>query len=487
MDIAYAVRIRTGFQYVLDQLAPCSPYGAELARRPRLYAPHERDALEREWRNVQAALAGMRAQRASFDKINHLMMQLHDIRGTLRRAHAETLTEIELFEVKRFLLQLGLLAPAFAAVAQGFEGIGIMALPQALALLDPDGSRSAGFSVSSAYAKPLAAAREAKRTLEIALRQTPDGPERTQLLNERRQVVAREEAEVLAVRRQLTESLRPYLDAMLENAEMIGRFDFICQKAALAETHGAVMPRIGVGGLRFARMQNPETAHTLAEKGRAFTRVSIEAPQGVTIITGANMGGKSVALSTLVLQVLLCQAGFFAFAEAAETALFDQIFFISEDLTDREAGLSSFGAEVVRIRDALRAVQSGAYCFLALDEPARGTNPREGKALVAALATRLGAQACVAVLATHYDGVGTRAQAHYQAAGLRAMPHAAPGDDPLALIARHMDYGLLRVDAQTRAPQEALTVCRLLGLDGAVLAGMESALQDNCEGNMQDS
>lgn len=61
MEISFEQRRELGFQYVLDLLAPCSPYGAELVRKPRFFAPREREALEAEWANVQAAIDGCRA------------------------------------------------------------------------------------------------------------------------------------------------------------------------------------------------------------------------------------------------------------------------------------------------------------------------------------------------------------------------------------------------------------------------------------------
>jgi len=138
---------------------------------------------------------------------------------------------------------------------------------------------------------------------------------------------------------------------------------------------------------------------------------------------------------------------------------------------------------VLRLEGILRSVKGGAYCFVALDEPARGTNPREGAALVRALVKAFGAQKAVAIVATHYDGVAGAAAARYQAAGLKGLPPTPPPEgDRLSFIARHMDYGLTRVHGDAKTPREALTVCRLLGLDAQVLGEMELALKAGEEG-----
>ena len=56
-------------------------------------------------------------------------------------------------------------------------------------------------------------------------------------------------------------------------------------------------------------MINPELCDLLQEQGRAFVPVSISLDWGAAVITGANMGGKSVAMKTVALNVLLLQAG----------------------------------------------------------------------------------------------------------------------------------------------------------------------------------
>lgn len=182
MKIGYELRKSLGMQFLLDEMAPSTPYGAEHVRQPHFYGPGERHALEQEWANVRAAVEGLAETPEAYDRISHLMMQVRDIRGTLKRCEEMVLTEVELFEVKRFLLQLGLIAPLYKEVGAPYHGIAFTQEAEALRLLDPDGQRTAGFAVSSAYTKTLAHLREEKRQLELTLRNTPEGSTRETLL-----------------------------------------------------------------------------------------------------------------------------------------------------------------------------------------------------------------------------------------------------------------------------------------------------------------
>ena len=53
--------------------------------------------------------------------------------------------------------------------------------------------------------------------------------------------------------------------------------------------------------------------------------------QGVTVLTGANMGGKSVALRTIFLNLYLAQCGFYPYGEKVCFPVFDYMTFIAEE------------------------------------------------------------------------------------------------------------------------------------------------------------
>ena len=156
------------------------------------------------------------------------------------------------------------------------------------------------------------------------------------------------------------------------------------------------------------------------------------------------------------------------------------MYIISEDLENIDRGLSSFGGEMVRFNQVVNQIESG-FSFIMLDEFARGTNPDEGAAIVQSVTAYLNGKNAMTVLATHYDNVAQRGNAHYQVIGLKDLDvdklqaeiAARGGDVGVELISQHMNYGLYRVEGKQDCPRDALNICRLLGMKPEILEMVE--------------
>lgn len=482
LELSFAQKQTIGLQYVLDLLAPCTPFGAALVKKLRPAAPRERARLERELDDLARVIAVWQPQQKNIAAAQHAMMYMKDVTRSIQKCRSHALGEIELFELKNFLIHLGRFTPPFAALAEAAQltEFSVDECEEALDLLDPEGTRVATFHISELYSPRLREIRREKKQVDDEMRRSGGKPSDA-LAIRRAAVIAAEEQEETAVRAHLSAELRPFLDTLAHDIETLARLDVLLQKAALAVRYGAVRPRLTDGEISFCNVVNPQVQALLSSQGKRFTPVSIKLGRGATVLTGANMGGKSIALKTVTLNLMLAQMGFFVFAEQAAVPLFDSVGMISEDLQSVEKGLSSFGAEVVRLKELLRAVREG-FAFLALDEFARGTNPEEGAIIVRAVVEYLNRQNCVAFLTTHYDGVAGLARAHYQVAGLKNLDPeklraemAAAGGDDFEPIARHMDYSLHPVGPDEGCPREALSICRLLALDEEIVNLIEKS------------
>ena len=102
------------------------------------------------------------------------------------------------------------------------------------------------------------------------------------------------------------------------------------------------------------------------------------------IISGANAGGKTVALKTLGLLVLMAQSGIpIPVAEGSEFCPFDHVYADIGDPQDLQQNLSTFSAHLQR---ALRMLNSlPGRDLILLDELGTATDPTEGGALALAL------------------------------------------------------------------------------------------------------
>ncbi len=475
--------ISIGFRYVLDELELLTPLGAELARHPKYYAADELCELKKEQDNIRELMRAVIEDTAGINALMRLLMPVKDIRRSIERCGVITLSEVELFEIKRFLLQLRLIAPAYKALGLALNDIEIESLDGALDIIDPDGTRSPSFYVSDKNSKRLADIRAERKKLDEKLRQasfdptalkhhtahTDSGADSVdELLSRRTLLAAEEESENARLRGEISNALAEYKTAMTDNINALGKLDYTLAKARLACSHNAVIPVVGSSDFCMSGMTNPCFAASLADKGRDFVPVSLRLTRGSTVITGANMGGKSMAIKTLALNCMLAMCGFAVFALSAELPMMDDIYLLSEDREDAEAGLSSFGGEIKAFDKMLRETRSMAAPLVLLDEFARGTNPHEGAALVRAAAKLFNSRgSAYAVIATHFDGVAKLAASHYRVAGLSAasvetLLHEL-ATDPGAL-AKHMDYGLYPVSPDEDPPRDAVTICRALGV-----------------------
>lgn len=482
ISIRFEEKQQIGLQYALETLHGCSPFGQEKIRRLRFYTPAERAELEEELYNVKQAADHAEELKGVYDKICILLCQMKDIRNSIRRCRdGEVPDHVELFEIKGYLQRLESLLPLYGQMSEiaPLRGLAFHDPKPALAILDPDNTRSRGFYIPDSMTETLRRVRRTKKELEEKLHEAKTDAEKDDLRLQRTRICAEEESEETKIRRDMGARLAPLAEDMLQDAENAGRLDFIIQKALFAVRYGGVMPEITDGPLELTDMVNPELCDLLSEQGRSFVPVSISLERGATVITGANMGGKSVAMKTVALNVLLMQAGFLVCAKEAKMPLFESVLMLFEDMQSIQSGLSGFGSEIVQFQKALKQVEQGYSLFL-LDEFARGTNPDEGAVIVQAVTKYLNEVNAISLLTTHYDKVADCGRAHYQIIGLRDIDPeairqelAVSGEDGIRVIARHMNYGLYRVEGKSDCPRDALNICRMLSLKPEILRLIE--------------
>ena len=474
--------VSIGYSYVKNRLQPSSPYGEELIRKQRIYTPKEYVLLMEEYSRLGVMAELYRARKAQFEKVERALMYFKDVRRSIERTESYVLTDVELFEIKRFLISLDRLVPAYDELISGSEliGIDIRTFPKALDIVDPDGMRTQTFRVSDCCSEELRKIRSERKKLDLSLRNA-EKAEKESLNIAVTALAAREEHEEARIRSEMSKALSEYANELLLCIKHIGMLDHAMAKAKLCAESGGIIPGIKRNSdtISVSGMVNPMLDNRLNEKGRSFVPVSMELKPGSTVITGANMGGKSVTIKTLALSCMLALTGMPVFCERMELPLLSDIDLIKEDKEDTESGLSSFGGEMVRFNEVITKNTEGQRLIL-IDEFARGTNPDEGAALVRAAVRFFNASKdTFALLTTHFDDVACLAGAHYQVLGLKnadrktleeAMAHC---ENRMHVLEKFMDYGVYPVNSDEEPPKDALTICRALNVDESFMRLVE--------------
>ena len=112
----------TGYSWVMTRVEPASPFGHALVRNPKWYGPGGQGTPEAEISRVDTLLNLMGEGSVLLESIIHILSEFHDIRNSLKRPTNAPMDEVELFEVKHFLIHLERLAQAYACIP-ALEGL----------------------------------------------------------------------------------------------------------------------------------------------------------------------------------------------------------------------------------------------------------------------------------------------------------------------------------------------------------------------------
>lgn len=462
---------RLGFKKLLSRVETLSPYGKSKLKGLKNYLRGEEDLLEEEFNKMETFMKFSSNNRDIIRNVEGLIHRLKDIKTVINNCLKEhILDEVDLFEIKVQALIMEELNEYLKEFPNELHDFLLKDVSKIIKALDPDNDRTPTFYIYESYSPELKEIREKKKGIEKEIYASNDFDEITRLKEERLKVLVEEERVELEIKKKLTSILYDEAEDFLENIEKIGNLDFLMAKVRFAKTYGGIRPEISKNyEIDVKGLVNIEVREVLEAKGRPFTPIDISIGSGVTIITGANMGGKSVALKTITENLLLFHMGFFVIAEEAKFPLIDFVFFISDDMQDISKGLSTFGAEIMKLKEVNVFLDLGIG-FVVFDEFARGTNPKEGQKFVEALAKYLNDRPTISLMTTHFDGIVREGMNHYQVVGLKNVDFnklktkIELSSNSMGLIQEYMDFRLEKAGKE-EVPKDALNIAKLIGID----------------------
>ena len=464
---------RLNFKDLLARVDVFSAYGKNKLNNLENFLVGEEEKLEEEFERMQKIYDFISENKKEEMEIEIVLHRFKDIKKLVENAEAGIILDtVDIFEIKAQLMAMVDLNSYLLKNKEVFSNFVLKDMNELFKILDPNDEKIATFYIYEAYSVILKEIRRQKKEVENRLFNETDYEIVKRLKDERLSILVDEEKEEFKIRRNLTKAIKSYAEDFLTNVEKISNLDFIIAKVKFAKEYNGIKPEVSKKKeIILEDAINLEVKELLEAKNKKYTPISINLNVGTTMITGANMGGKSVALKTIAENVLLFQMGFFVFAKYASIPLLDFIFFVSDDMQDISKGLSTFGEEIIKLKEINSYVKNGTG-LIVFDEFARGTNPKEGQKFVKALAKYLNDKSSISIITTHFDSVVENNMKHYQVVGLKNLDFGKlktklQVNNSLETIQDNMDF-TLEESTDTEVPKDALNIAKLIGLDDEI-------------------
>ncbi|MDD3167894.1 MAG: hypothetical protein PHC91_00335 [Eubacteriales bacterium] len=538
-------RSETGLDHVMQSINVMTPFGKKQMKEIVPFMPGDEDRLNHEFRKLSELLGLAEENSRIVELLMETFMDMKDISFTIDRSKNNALSVVELFEVKSLLLKMKriieLLEAAGHQLSSEFILIDTMDLLDAL---DPRKDRMNTFYIYDDFSETLGDLRKRKRELEINVRKaqkvikqqiekqygislTPkfdyvvskSNKELVKIIKEIPELTSDDEdyisvtfvlkntgeidafilemdhlneridEEELLIREALSKAVCRSGEVLRKNCAKIGELDFTLSKAVYARNHHCVKPQL----IMDHRIEIEEGRHLVVEeilnqKNKQYCPVSIKLQDGVTCITGANMGGKTVSLKLVGLVAMLTQYGFFVPCSAAKIGLSNYIHILIGDSQSMQRGLSSFGSEMEELKEILD--QSRERSLLLIDEIASGTNPIEGLALTKSMVGYLKARPYISLITTHFDSVTVgegiknmqvRGLADADFKKLEKELRYANRRERIEVIQKYMDYRLYHAGNEEEIPKDALNIAKMLGIYDEIIENARKYLTEGSQ------
>lgn len=244
-----------------------------------------------------------------------------------------------------------------------------------------------------------------------------------ELNNRYRELQIEEENEVRRVLAELCNVVAHEAERIVLTVEGLAYLDLVMARAKYAMFLNAVEPKLVDFKHVPGNVLHPGSTIKLVQARHPLLNPQTVVPIDVEldedtyalVITGPNTGGKTVALKTIGLMVLMSQCGLhLPTAPNCELSVFEDIYADIGDEQSIEQSLSTFSSHMTNIIQILETANGRSLVIL--DELGAGTDPTEGSALARAILSHLLARGITCLVTTHHPELKAYS---YNRAGVR--------------------------------------------------------------------
>lgn len=222
--------------------------------------------------------------------------------------------------------------------------------------------------------------------------------------NKIRELKSKIYAEIIRILTTLSNEIRKEIDLLIASEKLVAEIDFHFTKARYAVKIQAIEPSINSEKtIKIDLMRHPLLIGNV--ENIVENDFSIGGDYKSIIITGSNTGGKTVALKTVGLFILMAKSGLFLPCAEAHIYPFEKVL---ADIGDEQSilqSLSTFSSHMKNVISILN--QANSETFILIDELCAGTDPQEGAILAEVILKEFVKKSACSIITTHYGELKT--------------------------------------------------------------------------------
>lgn len=220
-----------------------------------------------------------------------------------------------------------------------------------------------------------------------------------ELNNKINHIKIEEDIEIERILQILSSSLYEYVDQLKNSLALIASIDLIFAKANFGIDSFGIIPVLNNN--KYIDLYKAK--HPLIDKDKVVPiDISLGKSYVSLLITGPNTGGKTVALKTVGLLLLMAYSGIpIPCSESSSISVFSHIFADIGDEQSIQESLSTFSAHIKNIVEITNITDNNSLVLL--DELGSGTDPLEGAALAISILSYLKDIGSIVCCTTHYQ------------------------------------------------------------------------------------